>query len=480
MKIEKKIESMNEVNLLFLKSAFAINGGFVSIEHAKDWLFKQNSRVKVNIQKKDFSALINWSLDNKRLIHSTGKFFSIDGIHIETNWGTINSWEQPIINQPEIGYLGFITKEISGILHFLLQAKIEPGNVNYVQLSPTLQATRSNYTQVHLGKKPLYLEYFQKAKSNQILLDQLQSEQGARFLRKRNRNIIIKIDEDIPMFDNFIWLTLGQLKKLMHYDNLVNMDTRTVISGIPFGSFDGQVVEFFNFLGYENNGSFIQKAFLKSALSSSGAMHSVENIITFLTHLKSIYDLDVTRIPLSEIKDWVITDTEIHHKDHRFFKVIAVDVEIGNREVVKWSQPMIEPSQEGLCAFVCKEINGLLHFAVQAKLECGNHDIIEFAPTVQCLTGNYRQTEEGALPFLDYVLTAKPEQIVFDTLQSEEGGRFFREQNRNMIVIASDELPADLPDNYIWMTLNQLYTFLKFNNYLNIQARSLIAAISFI
>lgn len=471
---------MNEVNLLFLKSAFAINGGFVSIEHAKDWLFKQNSRVKVNIQKKDFSALINWSLDNKRLIHSTGKFFSIDGIHIETNWGTINSWEQPIINQPEIGYLGFITKEISGILHFLLQAKIEPGNVNYVQLSPTLQATRSNYTQVHLGKKPLYLEYFQKAKSNQILLDQLQSEQGARFLRKRNRNIIIKIDEDIPMFDNFIWLTLGQLKKLMHYDNLVNMDTRTVISGIPFGSFDGQVVEFFNFLGYENNGSFIQKAFLKSALSSSGAMHSVENIITFLTHLKSIYDLDVTRIPLSEIKDWVITDTEIHHKDHKYFKVIAVDVEIGNREVVKWSQPMIEPAQEGLCAFICKEINGLLHFAVQAKLECGNHDIIEFAPTVQCLTGNYRQTKEGALPFLDYVLTAKPEQIVFDTLQSEEGGRFFREQNRNMIIIAGDEVAIELPDNYIWMSLNQLYTFLKFNNYLNIQARSLIAAISFI
>jgi dTDP-4-dehydro-6-deoxy-alpha-D-glucopyranose 2,3-dehydratase len=471
---------MNEVNLLFLKSAFAINGGFVSIEHVKEWLFKQNSRVKVNIQKNDFSALINWSLDNKRLIHSTGKFFSIDGIHIETNWGTINSWEQPIINQPEIGYLGFITKVFNGTLHFLMQAKIEPGNVNYVQLSPTLQATRSNYSQVHKGKKPLYLEYFQNAKPHQILLDQLQSEQGARFLRKRNRNIIIKIDEEVPVYDNFIWLTLGQLKKLMHYDNLVNMDTRTVISGIPYGSFDNQVVEFFNFLGYENEGSFIQKAFLKSALSSSGAMHSIENIITFLTHLKSIYDLDVTRIPLSEIKDWVITDTEIHHKDHKYFKVIAVDVEIGNREVIKWSQPMIEPAQEGLCAFVCKEINGLLHFAVQAKLECGNHDIIEFAPTVQCLTGNYRQTKEGALPFLDYVLTATPEQIVFDTLQSEEGGRFFREQNRNMIVIADKEVSVELPENYIWMTLNQLHTFLKFNNYLNIQARSLIAAISFI
>ena len=35
-----------------------------------------------------------------------------------------------------------------------------------------------------------------------------------------------------------------------------------------------------------------------------------------------------------------------------------------------------------------KKINGILHFLVQAKLECGNLDVFELAPTVQCLTGN--------------------------------------------------------------------------------------------
>ena len=41
-----------------------------------------------------------------------------------------------------------------------------------------------------LGKYPIkYLEYFQNVKPHQVLLDQLQSEQGARFLKKRNRNI---------------------------------------------------------------------------------------------------------------------------------------------------------------------------------------------------------------------------------------------------------------------------------------------------
>ncbi len=128
-----------------------------------------------------------WRLDKEKglLRHTSGKFFTIEGINVTTNWGKVKEWEQPIINQPEIGYLGIITREVDGILYFLLQAKIEPGNVNNVQLSPTLQATKSNYTQVHKGKKPLYLEYFQNAKPEQILLDQIQSEQGSRFFKKK-------------------------------------------------------------------------------------------------------------------------------------------------------------------------------------------------------------------------------------------------------------------------------------------------------
>lgn len=474
---------MNSINHLnsfaFLKSIFAVNGILRQTGEVIDWLTEQNRKVHVKIEKTDFSALKSWEITDDSIVHETGKFFSIEGIHVNTNWGNLPEWEQPIINQPEIGYLGFITKEFNGVLHFLLQAKIEPGNVNYVQLSPTLQATRSNYTQVHEGKKPLYLEYFQNANPDQILLDQLQSEQGARFLKKRNRNIIIKINDNIPVYDNFVWLTLGQIKSLMQKDNLVNMDTRTVISCIQFGAFDSDVVDFFNFLGYNSFENDLEKNFLKSALTARGALHSTENIITFLTHLKSQYDLNIAKTPLKNLKDWIFAKDSIYHKNNKYFKVIAVDVEIGNREVVKWSQPMIEPAQEGICAFVCKEINGVLHFCVQAKMECGNHDVVEFAPTVQCLTGNYRHTKQGALPFLEYVLNARPDQIVFDTLQSEEGGRFFKEQNRNMIVIAGNDVPLELPEKYIWMTLNQMFTFLKFNNYINIQARSLIAAISF-
>ena len=468
---------MNKIDNLhfnFLKSALDNK----DVKSTVSWIKKQNEAVNVSVTKVNFDKLDKWHFDKKdgNLRHETGKFFSIDGIRISTTWGDVSEWDQPIINQPEIGFLGFIVKEIDGVLNFLVQAKIEPGNVNYVQLSPTLQATRSNYQQTHGGKKPLYLEYFQHATKDQILLDQLQSEQGARFFKKRNRNIIIKIDEEIKIHSNFIWLTLGQLKALMQLDNIVNMDTRTVISGIPFGSFSGETIDFFNFLNKSGN---YQTKFLRSALLKDDALHSMEEIITFMTQIKSVNDLDVKQIVLSEMDNWEITPNEIKHVENKYFKIIGVEVEIGNREVVKWSQPMVEPSQNGLCAFVCKEIHGVLHFAVQAKLECGNHDIIEFAPTVQTLRDDYRVTPKNKLPFLDYILDVEKEKIYFDTLQSEEGGRFYKEQNRNMIIIAGNEISDKLPENFIWMTLNQLYVFIKFNNYLNIQARNLIATISF-
>jgi len=463
--------------LEFLKSAFSYDNSFITYDSVISWVKKQNQQIEVEVNEIPFDKLINWKFDNNVLSHKTGNFFSIDGISVKTNWGDVHSWDQPIINQPEIGYLGFIAKSFNGVLHFLVQAKVEPGNVNYVQLSPTLQATKSNYSRVHKGKSPNYLEYFINASPDQILLDQLQSEQGARFLKKRNRNIIIKVDQDIPVLENFVWLTLAQIIKLMSVDNLVNMDTRTVISGIPFGSYSDPNIIMRSFLKDKASEDFFSNKVLNSTLNSNDGVNTISSIINFITSQKSKFDLFVEKKALNDLNGWNISESSIEHVKNKYFKIIAVDVNINNREVINWTQPMIKPAQEGLCAFVCKEINGVLHFIVQSKLECGNFDIIELAPTVQCLTGNYRTSNQKKLPFLEYVLSIEKNKIIFDTLQSEEGGRFFKEQNRNMIVFAGNEISEDLPENFIWMTLYQLKSFIKYNNYLNIQSRSLIAAL---
>lgn len=452
---------------MFLRSALTMQNPFNSTEQVLEWIHEQNRKIEVNVRQIPFVQMHPmWAFDaDGNLHHASGKFFSIEGIRVQTNYGGVPQWEQPIINQPEIGYLGIITKEIDGVLYFLLQAKVEPGNVNNVQLSPTLQATKSNYSQVHQGRKPLYLEYFQNAKPEQVLLDQLQSEQGARFLRKRNRNIIIRVEDEIPVYDNFIWVTLGQIKALASMDNIVNMDTRTVISGIPLNAMAGSE-------------QLQQSAWGCDLLHDDCPYHTTTEILSWMTSLKCKYELNVMPIPLKEVGHWCTTDMAIEHEDGRFFKIIAAQVEINNREVKTWCQPLVAPAQQGLTAFVIKKINGTYHFLVQGKVESGNFDTLEMAPTVQCITDNY--TGKNNQPFVEYVLNAKPEQIRVDTLQSEEGGRFYHEQNRNLIIEAEDGFPTNnLPENYIWVSFHQLMLFLQFNNYLNIQSRSLISLIRF-
>lgn len=477
-----RTKNIQDTQLDFLVSAMS-HGNFQTTDQILGWMKSQNEEVVSNIMQIPISELRGWSYRDDRIRHNSGKFFSIDGIHIRTNYRNTPEWDQPIINQPEIGFLGFIVKKFNGVLHFLLQAKIEPGNLNIVQLSPTLQATRSNYTRVHGGKAPTYLEYFNGEKDVLILVDQLQSEQGARFLHKRNRNIIVEVgeDEELEVKEGYIWASLGQIKELLRYPNVVNMDSRTVISCINFGSYSEHSLRLLDAVK-RMNGIHSSKpdSFLYSVLSGDNHLKELQDIIQWITSLKFKYELDVTPIGISEMQNWVYDGKTIHHESGKYFDVMGCRVEIGNREVVSWDQPMVRSAQEGLMGFIVKKINGIYHFLVQAKLESGNFDIVEMAPTVQCLTGNYRKGKnEYTIPYLEQILNAPKDKIWYSSYQSEEGGRFFQEQNLNIIVEVGEEFPIEVEENYCWLTLNQMLSFVTYNNYLNIAARSLLSAISF-
>lgn len=477
-----RTKNIQDTQLDFLVSAMS-HGNFQTTDQILGWMKSQNEEVVSTIMQIPISELRGWSYRDDRIRHNSGKFFSIDGIHIRTNYRNTPEWDQPIINQPEIGFLGFIVKKFNGVLHFLLQAKIEPGNLNIVQLSPTLQATRSNYTRVHGGKAPTYLEYFNGEKDVLILVDQLQSEQGARFLHKRNRNIIVEVgeDEELEVKEGYIWASLGQIKELLRYPNVVNMDSRTVISCINFGSYSEHSLRLLDAVK-RMNGIHSSKpdSFLYSVLSGDNHLNELQDIIQWITSLKFKYELDVTPVGISEMKNWIYDGNTIHHETGKYFDVMGCRVEIGNREVVSWDQPMVRSAQEGLMGFIVKKINGIYHFLVQAKLESGNFDIVEMAPTVQCLTGNYRKGKnEYTIPYLEQILNAPKDKIWYSSYQSEEGGRFFQEQNLNIIVEVGEEFPIEVEENYCWLTLNQMLSFVTYNNYLNIAARSLLSAISF-
>ena len=227
-----------------LKSALIKSARESTISNISSWwnLAKEKfmSNYKCSIKIVPLHELSNWSFSDSMLIHNSGRFFSIVPMQFRRkriDESFFKEWGQPMILQPEIGFLGFLTFIIDGKLMFLAQWKIEPGNEGFLQISPTIQATKSNFEKVHGGKTPEFLNVFMNGeKVISVMYDQIQSEQGSRFFKKRNRNVILLADidllKDVKLNDKFYLLSLKDLKNLMQLDNVVNMDTRTVLSNL--------------------------------------------------------------------------------------------------------------------------------------------------------------------------------------------------------------------------------------------------------
>lgn len=241
------------------------------------------------------------------------------GLEVSNPGAPVAQWTQPIINQPEIGILGILTAPIDGVLHCLMQAKVEPGNAEGLQLSPTVQATRSNYTRVHQGRAVPYLEHFMDIHSRPgVLADVRQSEQGSWFYRKRNRNVVVELPEPVEALDGYRWMTLGQIHELLGRRDTVNMDARTVLSCLPF---TGPDVE-------KPDGDDFRSALLRSGDPGATGVHSAAEILGWITDRRTSSDIAVRRVALGELRDWSRTDDRIRHDAGAFFDVIGVQVDM--------------------------------------------------------------------------------------------------------------------------------------------------------
>ncbi len=433
----------------------------------KNWVKEKNTALKVSIKKCGLSDSEFWLYDvNTGEIRSrNNSFFQIRGLRQYRDGKIV--FEQPMLIQGEIGYLGLICKEINGVLHFLMQAKIEPGNVNKIQISPTIQATKSNFTQKHGGKKPAYLDYFLNAKPENIIVDQIQSEQSSRFLGKRNRNIIIYLNEDIEVLPSHRWMTLGTIKQLMRIDNFVNMDTRTVLSCIPY--FNEELSDLEKCEIYE---MFSDKSLFRSM--SEKDERDLVRVYRYINDCKMFHSQENLTVPLTELKNWEFTDSEIVCKSKYPFKVIFCDIEIEGREVTHWTQPMFEAIGMATFGLITAEIDGKLKFLVQAKPEAGCFDGIELAPTVQ-LEASVDEGDCSEIDRLFFELLRNGAEIKNNVILSEEGGRFYQEQNRNIIIRVKPEAIKRVPEGYFWLDYATLNNMVQFNNVLNIQLRNLLS-----
>ncbi|WP_431780692.1 NDP-hexose 2,3-dehydratase family protein [Streptomyces chumphonensis] len=426
------------------------------------WFAEQRRIQRHRVTPVRLDALDGWAAEpgTGNLRHRTGRFFTVEGVEVAIDRRVTPTWSQPVIVQPEHGVLGIVVREFDGVPHFLLQAKMEPGNINLLQLSPTVQATRSNYTRVHAGRAVPYLEHFLGPGRGRVLLDALQSEQGSWFLGKRNRNMIVEVTGDVPVLPGFCWLTAAQIGELLREDHLVNMDTRSVLAGLPWGRHGRP-----------------EAAVLDGPDDTDRSAHTMAELIGHLTEVRAAHAVTRRRVPLNEVKGWSNTGAELRHEDGRYFTVIGVDVEADGREVARWSQPMLAPVGRGLIGFLARHLDGVPHLLAQIRTEAGSFDVAEFAPTVQCLPANHAHLPPGDRPrFLDAVRDAPDAARLLDVTHSEEGGRFHHAANRYTVVLDEDA-PREPGPGFVWLTPRQLADLVRCPGQVDVEARNLLTCL---
>lgn len=199
------------------------------------WREQRRAAIQFKADLIGLDAVRGWSRDeNGNVRHKSGQFFGVEGVRIESgDLREVASWDQPIYTQPEGGILGMIARESAATgVEFLLQAKAEPGNIGVLQLCPTIQSTWSNIRRAHAGKRPPMVEVLTAENGVRIVYRAEHNEEGGRFWRKSNENIIAFVDDERVIETDmamFYWASLSQIKELALIDNVLSPFVKTIL-----------------------------------------------------------------------------------------------------------------------------------------------------------------------------------------------------------------------------------------------------------
>ena len=409
------------------------------------WLQQQRKKQFLAIKKIDLLKLRKWVFNKKEIYHESKKFFRIVGIKINTNFYKKKIWYQPIIVQKEIGILGIIKNIKTN--KYLLQAKVEPGNINKIQISPTVQATKSNYSRIHGGKTIPYLVYFKRKNKN----FSLQTEQAFRYFNKKNSNIVTFVKKKISVNKKFRWFSKTEIINLLKEKNLINMDTLSVFS------------------------SFISKR------KNDFPLNSIKDISKWKNSLNRKFFLKNKIVRLNLIKEWKLTKRKIYHQTNEYFSIFGVKVKTNEREITEWSQPIIQGSKMAFAGYLIKRFNNTNHYLCRYILKPGSKVSTYTCSVNTSKFNNYKKnkdlTDFQKKLISDYFVNSKFEKL-YDNILSDEGGRFYHSQIRYMACKLNKKHNIKLPENYIWLSQNQIIDLIK-KQQVDIEARLLFGIVNF-
>jgi oxidase EvaA len=422
-----------------------------------------------------FSESKEWRFEDGVLRHQSGGFFSLAGVEASARGSDLDGHQQLIILQPQIAINGFLLQERAGRPHLLFYGRIEPGNVGGMQLAPTVQSTPTNYRRLHLGRCTPFVDFFLDQRRGEIILDTLQSEEGSRFHGKYNRNVVVRLppDMDLETPPQFRWHDIEAIGTFAHADNVLNTDARSVLSCLDWQILGGGDEVFAD----TRKGDFAAE--LRRSYLATDDQQELTNtrVFEWISHLRARLGLRTRIIPISHLVNWTTDDRAIREREQRLgfaarpFRVVA-----HGREVDEWDQPLIDSRGIGRLALVCQRRGETLKFLVKASREVGFLEGVQLAPSISIPPGQHGgggDRVEAAL--IECVADSSRCEVVHRCRQSEEGGRFFRDENDYELIRLHDGVSLPLSDAYRWMTLAQIRQLARVSGIFSMECRGALS-----
>ncbi|WP_346841267.1 NDP-hexose 2,3-dehydratase family protein [Metapseudomonas otitidis] len=169
----------------------------------------------------------DWTIDNLDLINTKSDYFRISLYETEKNKTCF------LITQKQQALVLLVVSEIQGTLCALLNIRFEPGLIDNVNYTTTIQSTPNNYLRQHGGKGTPFLELaVNPEKHGCVLLDTENYDWGDLYLSKKKRFLILKLDQATPPPPGFTWVTKNALKRMAAVDHLITNDLRVCIASM--------------------------------------------------------------------------------------------------------------------------------------------------------------------------------------------------------------------------------------------------------